>query len=364
MSRRDVRLAIASPVRRDMKRQKTLALLRAIASALVGGSLFWLAGLPMPWLLGSIVGTAGLTMAGIDARVPRIARDLVLIVLGLMIGATLEPAILSNVIRWPLSLLGVIIYVILVTASQYLFFRRVGGYDAPTAYFSAAPGGFMAMTVIGGEYGGAERVIALMHAVRVVLVVFAIVIGYHLVVGAPAEDASHYVALSAISPGHLLLLGVVGAAGALVSRLLRLPGGFMLGPLIVMGLVQVSGLVHVSVPSGPILVAEVVLGSSIGAQFAGTTWAELRRGFLLSLISTMAMLALSAIFGLAVGFLTGLPLAALFLAYSPGGMSGISLIALALHIEPAFVTLHNMLRVLIILIAGPALFRLRSRRDD
>lgn len=339
---------------------RTLAsLTRALASALIGGALFWVLSLPMPWLLGSIMGTAFATMAGLDARVPGRLRDIVLVVLGLMIGATLQPDILSNILRWPLSLLGVALYVLVATASQYLFFRRVGGYDAPTAYFSAAPGGFMAMTVIGGEFGGQERVIALMHAVRIVLVVFAIVLGYHLLVGQPTGGPQAYVALSSLSPLHLGALLVIGLLGAGLSRLLKLPGGYMLGPLFLMGGVQVTGWLPISVPSAPILVAEVVLGSSVGAQFAGATFSELRRGFLLALTSTTAMLALSLLFSVIVSRLTDLPLTALFLAYSPGGMSGISLIALALHIEPAFVTLHNMLRVLIILIAGPAVFKAR-----
>lgn len=335
----------------------------ALASALTGGGLFWVLSLPMPWLLGSIVGTAVATMAGLEVRVPGRLRDIVLVVLGLMIGATLQPDILSNILRWPISLLGVVLYVGVTTASQYLFFRRVGGYDAPTAYFSAAPGGFMAMTVIGGEFGGQERVIALMHAVRIVLVVFAIVLGYHMLVGQSTSAADSYVALSNLSPLHLGALLLIGLLGAGLSRLLRLPGGYMLGPLIVMGGVQITGWMPINVPSAPILVAEVVLGSSVGAQFAGATFAELRRGFLLALISTAAMLALSLLFSLIVGRLIDLPLTALFLAYSPGGMSGISLIALALHIEPAFVTLHNMVRVLIILVAGPYAFKARRARS-
>ena len=280
-----------------------------------------------------------------------------LVVIGLMIGATLQPSVLADLAHWPISLFGVALYVVLVTAAQYLFFRRIGGYDAPTAYFSAAPGGFMAMTVIGGDYGGAERVIALMHAVRIVLVVFVLVLGFHLLVGhAGAGHASHYVALADVTAGHWLVLIMVGAVGAAASKILRLPGAIMLGPLLAMGAVQVSGLVTVHVPSAPILIAEVVLGSSIGAQFAGASFAEVRRGLALSVVSTLAMLVLSAGFAIALRALTGLDLDALFLAFSPGGMSGISLIALALGIEPAFVTVHNMLRVLIILIASPTVF--------
>jgi uncharacterized protein len=69
------------------------------------------------------------------------------------------------------------------------------------------------------------------------------------------------------------------------------------------------------------------------------------------------MLSLSFLFSLAVRAITGIPMAALFLALSPGGLSGVSLVALALGIEPAFVTAHNLLRILLILLAGPLVFR-------
>jgi membrane AbrB-like protein len=342
---------------------ETFALLRALAGALIGGGVFaWLA-LPLPWLLGAIVGTAVLAMAGARVKVPRSLRDLVLVVLGLMIGATLRPEILGEITRWPLSLAGVIVYVAIATAGQYALFRRVGGYDAPTAYFSAAPGGFMAMTVLGGEFGGAERLIALTHAVRMVLVIFVIVLGYHALVGHSAGHTNPYVPLSTLSPAAIGGLIGVGAAGAAGARLLRLPAGAMIGPLVLMGAVKIGGLLSVPVPTGPILIAEVVLGSSVGAQFAGITRAELGRGFLLALSGALALLLLTVLFALALAAVTGMALTALMLAFAPGGMSGIALVALALHIEPAFVTAHNMTRVIVILAAGPVLFRACAGRD-
>ena len=82
----------------------------------------------------------------------------------------------------------------------------------------------------------------------------------------------------------------------------------------------------------------------------------------LSLVATLGMLALSLLFSLALRPLTGMPFDALFLALSPGGLTGISLVALAMGIDPAFVTAHNVLRVLLILLAGPLVFRVAHRR--
>ena len=110
--------------------------------------------LPVPGLLGSIAGPALAAMLGARIRTPRRLRDPVLAVLGLMIGSTLHAEAAASFARWPLTLAAVALYVIVVTATLYGFLRRFAGFDPVTAYFSAAPGGFMAMTVIGGAFGG------------------------------------------------------------------------------------------------------------------------------------------------------------------------------------------------------------------
>ena len=79
-------------------------------------------------------------------------------------------------------------------------------------------------------------------------------------------------------------------------------------------------------------------------------------------VSFVAGRLLSLAFAWLLAPLTGVAFPALFLALSPGGMSGVSLVALALGVEPAFVTFHNVFRVFLILLAGPVVFRWARRR--
>lgn len=332
-----------------------------LGAGLLGGALFQWIGLPMPWLLGAIVGSGASAMAGLPAALPRWLRDGVLVILGLMIGSTIHQNTLALVTRWPMTMAAVAVYVLLCTSGMYLVLRRFGGFDPVTAYFSAAPGGFIAMTVIGGAFGGRERSIALTHAVRIVLVIFTVVLSYHLLLGVNASPQKTNVTALALTPlqgGALVLIGIIGWT---VGRCLRLPSSAMLGPLLLMGAVQLAGFHPPAMPRLPLLIAEVVLGSGIGADFAGATLRELRQSITISLLATAVMLALSLAFSLMLQPMTGIPIDALFLALSPGGLSGISLIALALGIEPAFVTAHNVLRILMILLAGPLVFRLIRR---
>ena len=67
------------------------------------------------------------------------------------------------------------------------------------------------------------------------------------------------------------------------------------------------------------------------------------------------MLLISLVFGGVLSLLTGYSLVLLVLAFIPGGFTEMSLIALAMGVDPAFVVTHHSLRVfLVVLIALPA----------
>jgi len=328
--------------------------LAALAAGAAGALAFSAAHLPVPWLLGSIAGTALAAMLGARLRTPRWLRDPVLAVLGLMIGSTLHGEAAASLARWPLTLAAVALYVVVVTATLYWFLRRFAGFDPVTAYFSAAPGGFMAMTVIGGAFGGRTRNIVLAHSIRLVLVVFTLVTAYHVALGgAPPR----WVPLAELGARDYALFALLGAGGWWLARLARLPAAPMLGPMLAMGAASLAGLARAPMPTAPLLAAELVLGAGIGAQFSGIGLRELLHGGLIALLSTVYMLALSLALAWLLAPLTGVAFPALFLALSPGGMSGVSLVALALGVEPAFVTFHNVFRVFLILLAGPLVFR-------
>ncbi|MDA1278334.1 MAG: AbrB family transcriptional regulator, partial [Verrucomicrobia bacterium] len=54
---------------------------------------------------------------------------------------------------------------------------------------------------------------------------------------------------------------------------------------------------------------------------------------------------------------TGLPFAALLLAFAPGGLAEMSLISLSLGIDAAFVSTHQVVRIFFIVALFPLAFR-------
>jgi hypothetical protein len=143
---------------------------------------------------------------------------------------------------------------------------------------------------------------------------------------------------------------------------LRLPAGAFVGPLIASALVHVTGWAESAPPPQLVAAAQVVIGSSVGARFVGLPLGVIARAMLLGAGATLIMLAVTLAFALVLAPLTGHPLILLLLAYIPGGFTEMSLIALGLGVDPAFVVSHHGLRVFLVVSIALPLYSWLDRR--
>ena len=97
---------------------------------------------------------------------------------GVMLGSSFAPAVLARFGDWIATMAGLALYVGLVTGILYWYFRKYGHFDRVTAFFAASPGGLNEMTIVGRELGGDDRLIALVHGPRILMVVMIIPIGF------------------------------------------------------------------------------------------------------------------------------------------------------------------------------------------
>jgi uncharacterized protein len=338
----------------------------ALLVSLAGGALFQALGLPLPWMLGATFLATVAALGGLPVAIPAGARSLMMTVLGVMLGSAFTPEVMESAALWLGSIAAMVVYAVLVSLVVYVLLRRLLGYDPITAYFAGTPGGLSEMTLIGGALGGDERAIALTHSLRIVLIVFAIAFGFQWFGGyvPGAAGAGGWVPVAALGAGDVGVLLVCGVLGALAGRTLRLPAGMLLGPMILSAAAHLAGLTAVPPPSVLVAAAQVVVGGAIGCRFVGTPPRLILRTAAASLGVAGLMLAATLGFAAALAPLTGLPFAALVLAFAPGGLAEMALIALALGIDTAFVSTHNVFRVLAIIVLAPLVFRIVRRRTD
>jgi membrane AbrB-like protein len=253
-------------------------------------------------------------------------------------------------------------YVLIATVVVQTYLVRVGGYDRTTAFFAAAPGGLTEMILTGGQLGGDEKLISLSHGIRILLIAIFVSFGFRLFGDYhPTGAGTVGEPLLSIAPLDLALLAAAGVAGYFAAKPLRLAAGVLLGPMILSAVLHFAGVTASRPPVELVAAAQVVLGSSIGSRFSGTPRKTIGRALLLSLGATAILLTITAGFAMLISALLGLPETQVLLAYSPGGIAEMSLIALSLGVDPAFVSTHHVARIFMIVMIAAPVFRLLNR---
>ena len=328
----------------------------AIVVGIAGGLAFNWLGTPMPWMLGPLFACLVLCLFGIPLASPVVFRPPMTAMIGVMMGAGYSPALLGQIGSWWATILGLVAFMTVAGAVCVSYFRFIARYDFPTAYFAGMPGGLVEMVVMGESSGADMRRVALVHASRIVFTVFSIPFIVQWIEGEPiARGAAQSVSMFEMDAAAFGWLAVTFFGGLLVGRYVKLPARYLMGPLIVSILVHITGVSTFKPPWELVLLAQLVLGTVIGCRFAGSRTRELLQILLVSLGSSMLMIALSVVFALVVSHLTPYTLTELLLAYSPGGLAEMGLLALALHLEVALVSTHHILRILLV-VAGASFF--------
>jgi len=344
------------------------ALARALALGTLGGALFAWLGLPLAWMIGAMAFTTAAAVASrrvpaLGVKVPPGLRGFMVMILGIMLGSGFDPALLGLLDRWLLSLAALVPYIALCIAVGHVYLRRIARYDPTTAFFTATPGGLSEMVLVGGALGGDDRTIALSHSSRIMLVVFTVPVWFRLFGEFDAAGGG-----SALGPGigdvpavDLALLAAC-AIGAPIAKALKVPAAALVGPMILSAAIHLAGLTAGSPPGVLVAAAQVVVGAAIGGRFADVAPAAMARIAGVALGLTVLLLAVAMGFALMLNAATGIAMPALILAYAPGGLAEMSLVALALGVDAAFVSTHHIVRIVLIVTLAPAVFALIDRR--
>lgn len=324
--------------------------LRAAAFGVAGGGLFALLSLPAPWLTGSLVAVAAVAVAGVRVRSPDWARFLLYVVLGVIVGATLDPESVRRMIDWPVSLA---VYAVCVAVTAWLGGRYLvltARCDRATAVFGAIPGTLSLVLPLAASAGADVRQVALVQSVRLVALVFLFPLSAGVVQGGGAPTAAAW---------DWPLLGLLAAAlaGAGVAMRLKVPAGALVGSLAVSAGLHATGLSRAMPPDGLVAAALVLLGIMVGVRFVGSQLRDLARLAGIGFGLVVLALAVTAAFAAAAHAWLGFGFAELVLAYAPGGVEAMTLIALSLGLDPAFVGAHHLARMVVMSGLLPVLAR-------
>jgi membrane AbrB-like protein len=338
----------------------TLAIraLLGFGSGCVGGAIFQGLGFPLPWTLGSMTAAAVIAVAGLDWELPSAARNAARPIIGVMAGSAFTVEVARSMLDWWEAIVPLVSFLVLITLAGQAFFTRFCGFDKTTAFFASTPGGLSELTLLGAQYGGNIRQLVLIHSTRIIAVVFlvpfAVRLLFHLEGGGRIGPVHASEALSALD--WLVLVGCA-TLGYVIGRPLKVVGGVMVIPLILSAIVHGAGLTQLPPPSWLVAITQVVIGCIAGSRFAGVQWHEVRTSVVQGLAWTAIMLLAALAAAILCSTFVNASVPALLLAFAPGGIAEMTIVAFAMGIEVAFVVCCHVFRSIFLVAVAPELYR-------
>ena len=316
--------------------------------------------LPAALLLGPMAAAILLAIRGPGLTLGAPVMTLAQGVVGLMIATVLPASLLAEVAaRWPVVLLGTL-STLLASATLGWSLTRTGLLPGTTAIWGSAPGAASVMTILSESHGADIRLVAFMQYLRVACVALSSALVARLF-GVPHTAAATLDWFPAMPATGIALTVTLAALASCVGVWLRLPGGAFLLPMFVgMAVVQYGPTLFL--PPWLLALAYAAIGWSIGLRFTPAIVAHVGRIFLRVFAAILALILTCGIAAAALVVFAGVDPLTAFLATSPGGADSVAIIATTTNVDVPFVMAMQMTRFLLVLITGPWLARLLSRR--
>ena len=332
---------------------------KALLVAVPAGAAFAALHAPLPWMIGPLLACAIANLAGAQLGMPPAARRFGLWMIGTALGLYFSPAVVERVVAFaPWIAAGVAWALVLGLAFAWVL-RRFAGASPPTAFFGGAIGGANEMAIQGERAGGRVDQIAAAHSVRIVLVVLTLPAIYRwldLHGSDPYETPARVV--DAVG---LAMLAAATVGSALAWSAIGWPNGWVLGPLAVALGLTATGHAWSALPAPLVIAGQVSIGASLGCRFTPAFFAQAPRFVAVVAVSTLVGICVSAAFAWVLAAGTGVPVATMVLATSPGGIAEMSLTARNLQLGVPIVTAFHVTRMVCAVVALGGVYRVLAR---
>ncbi len=333
-----------------------------IASTVLGALAGDAAGLPSaPLLAGLVAGIAVALRWPGGEREPGLPDTLLHpaeAVVGVVLGTYVQLATLEEIARDAVPITLSTLATLGLSVLAGLGLARVADVDRATAAFGTIAGGATGIIVMARELGADQRLVAVLQYLRVVVVVVltpllaAVAFGDGEGGGGGGPAAPAAGAQGAVFAAACVLVGL-----ALVRRV-PVPAPTLLLPLLVAALLTVSGAPGVrAVPDLLQQVAFGLIGAQVGLRFTPDSLRAAGRLLLPALGMIVALLVASFGLALALAPLAGVSTLSAYLATTPGGLYAVLAVAVGSGADTTFVLAVQVLRLLVMLLAAPALAR-------
>ena len=335
-----------------------VAMTFALAAA-GGAAAAHLLNMPAGWIVGGLLAVAVASLAGLNTAVPARLHAPVFLLLGIYAGTGVSQETLNQMQIWPASFVVLGITVVGLIGGSYWWLHVRHGWHRNDALLASVPGALSLVIATAEGLKADLRKVAITQTLRVLVLVqsiplLAFFIGYPAGTSALAERR-------VAGPLDLAIFLAAGAGAALVLQRLRLPGAWVIGGMAATATLLLTGAVEARLPATLAVPLTVALAAITGSRFRPDDLALLPRLAAAALGAFAIAVTVSAAGAVTVTLIFGVDIIQTLLAFAPGALEALTILALQMNIDPAYVAAHHVARFGALVIAVPLLARWLAR---
>jgi membrane AbrB-like protein len=343
-------------------RSQIFPVIETLAIGAAGAAVFWWAALPGGLISGAMIAVASAGIAGRTMGLPQGIAHVILMTLGISLGAMVSPSLIKNLSAYPLTIALLAAATFCSTFGSSLYLQRIHGWDRTSALLAGTPGALSQIVLLATERNADIAGIAVVQIMRVIILTAMVplllaatgMIGHGPL---PSRGPS-------ATPLALAELAAAAVAAALLLRWLNFPASWMFGAMLGSSVLHGAGWVDGTLPQWAYLTAVTGIGIVIGSRFGKIKPRTIMSHIGAALGSFTVAIVISAVFVAAIALTTHVKFSDVVVAFAPGAMDAMLALALTLHIDPVFVGAHHLSRFIFVSIAMPGIVHLFGKAQD
>lgn len=353
---------------------RTSAFAITLGIAMVSALLFTLVHLPIPWLLGPMIGVcaAARTVRSHSFYWPGFTRNAGLIIVGYAIGIAFTRDTLTEIARQLPAMVLMTSLLLLLCGLIAYGVSKFTGISYQTALTGSIPGGLSQMVTLAEETEGIDlTVVTFLQVSRLMMIVVFV----PLIVFSPWLDitssGANPAAIAEIVSSHRLWndlwpnfvpYGLICTALALVARRVNFPTAFLLAPLIAAAALHLGGLSAPELPSPILAAAQLMIGCYVGLLLKPENLPNKPRLIAVAVLSGIVLIACACGLSYLLTRLHAMSAATALLSLAPGGMDQMGIIAHEINANVSIVSCYQLFRTFFIFLAVPPLLKMLFRK--
>jgi membrane AbrB-like protein len=261
-------------------------------------------------------------------------------------GAAVTPAAIAAMGRYPGSLILLVIGVVAISGASTAWLMRISGWRRADAVLASVPGALSTVLAVAADRKAEVASIAIVQNFRLFVLIALLPSLVVMTGGGGNTGALIGEGLPIESPGSMAFILLGGLVLGAVFKRLRVAAPILLGATVVSsvshGTEFVTGVIPPVIATGGL----VLIGLFIAERFRNVQRSTLKRALVAALGSFSVGMIVAAIFAGFAAWLAGVSFANGLVAFAPGGLEAMTVLALILGLDPLYVGIHHLVRFL------------------